>query len=298
MRKTHIAIILIFIACMGIYFYYRSRPEAVDDHMGPEIHMEETTIRVPSNASEADILAGITAVDAMDGDVTGNLFVEQLSNFVEKGRRNATIAAIDSSNHVTKTTREVVYTDYHSPLFEMRSPLVFNVGSVSPLDYLNAYDPIDGDVTDKIVISDKFSISTNTPGDYPMLFSVTNSAGDVSELPVTVSVRDPYAESKSSGPTVTLSTGLINVPVGEGADVFSYVQSVRMGNITYTRRDDGNLHTDADWERLEIPEQLTMYDMAVEGPIDFNTVGSYELKLHFTDFDGNDGWSRIIVFVY
>lgn len=78
MRKTHIAIVLIFIACMGIYFYYRSRPEAVDDHMGPEIHMEETTIRVPSNASEADILAGITAVDAMDGDVTGNLFVEQL----------------------------------------------------------------------------------------------------------------------------------------------------------------------------------------------------------------------------
>ena len=117
MRKTHIAIVLIFIACMGIYFYYRSRPEAVDDHMGPEIHMEETTIRVPSNASEADILAGITAVDAMDGDVTGNLFVEQLSNFVEKGRRNATIAAIDSSNHVTKTSREVVYTDYHSPLF-------------------------------------------------------------------------------------------------------------------------------------------------------------------------------------
>ena len=75
MRKTHIAIVLIFIACMGIYFYYRSRPEAVDDHMGPEIHMEETTINVPSNASEADILAGITAVDAMDGDVTGNLFV-------------------------------------------------------------------------------------------------------------------------------------------------------------------------------------------------------------------------------
>jgi hypothetical protein len=237
-------------------------------------------------------------VDAMDGDVTGNLFVEQLSNFVEKGRRNATIAAIDSSNHVAKTSREVVYTDYHSPLFEMRSPLVFNVGSVSPLDYLNAYDPIDGDATDKIVISDKFSISTNTPGEYPMLFSVTNSAGDVSELPVTVSVRDPYAENKSSGPTVTLSTGLINVPVGEGADVFSYVQSVRMGNITYTRRDDGNLHTDADWERLQVPEQLTMYDMAVEGQVDFNTVGSYELKLHFTDFDGNDGWSRIIVFVY
>ncbi len=298
MRNTRIVIILIFIVCSAIYLRDKLSPETVSDRLGPEIIMEEDTVYVPANATEADILAGVTAVDAMDGDVTGNLFVEQLSNFVEKGRRNATIVAIDSDNHVTKATRTVIYTDYISPLFELGAPLIFNAGYVSPLDKLTASDMIDGDLTDKIRISEKYSISVNTPGDYKMLFSVTNSAGDVTELPVTVTVKENSAGASSDAPIVTLSKGLVNVLHGTGTDVFSFVKSVKLGKYLYTRGEDGALRTTADWQKLGIPEQLTMYDMRVVGPIDFDTPGVYELELHFTDFDGNDGFNRIIVFVY
>ncbi len=298
MRRTRILIILIFIVCFAIYMRERLAPEVMNDHLGPEILMEEDTVYVMSDATDADILEGVTAVDAMDGDVTGNLFVEQLSNFVEKGRRNATIVAIDSDSHVTKATRTVVYTDYISPLFEMSAPLIFRAGNVSPLDYITASDKIDGDLTDKIRISEKYSISADTPGDYQMLFSVTNSAGDVSELPVTVTVRDTSSSSSYDGPVVSLSQGLVNVAHGTGTNVFSFVKSVKLGNYLYTRGEDGTLRTTANWEALGIPEQLTMYDMRVVGPIDFDTPGVYELELHFTDFDGNDGFNRFIVFVY
>ena len=49
--------------------------------------------------------------------------VEELSNFIEKGRRQATVAAFDSDNNVTKTVREVIYEDYVSPRFALAEPL-------------------------------------------------------------------------------------------------------------------------------------------------------------------------------
>lgn len=79
--------------------------------------MDNSEISVSIHADEAELLAGVTAYDAKDGDVTDSLAVEHISNFIEKGRRKISIVAFDSDNNVTHAEREMVYNDYTSPVF-------------------------------------------------------------------------------------------------------------------------------------------------------------------------------------
>ena len=54
------------------------------DGKGPEISMDNSEISVSIHADEAELLSGVTAYDAKDGDVTDSLAVEHISNFIEK----------------------------------------------------------------------------------------------------------------------------------------------------------------------------------------------------------------------
>lgn len=67
------------------------------------------------------LLAGVTATDAEDGDVTASLLVEGISGRNDDGTVQVTYAAFDSNHHVTKATRAVRYTDYTKRASRSRS---------------------------------------------------------------------------------------------------------------------------------------------------------------------------------
>lgn len=50
--------------------------------------MDNSEISVSIHADEVELLSGVTAYDAKDGDVTDSLAVEHISNFIEKGGGN------------------------------------------------------------------------------------------------------------------------------------------------------------------------------------------------------------------
>ena len=156
MHKTRAAVLILFLASTLAFGGCLVRQQTGKDGKGPEITMDNSEISASIHAEESELLAGVTAYDKKDGDVTSSLAVEHISNFVEKGRRKISIVAFDSDNHVTHAERELVY--------------------------------------NRIRISYEDEISS-TPGLYHVTYSVANRAGDVTSLPVTVELYDPAEEN-------------------------------------------------------------------------------------------------------
>ena len=75
-----------------------------EDRTAPAIHMEEMQMEYREGMTNEELLEGITATDEADGDVTGSLVVEKVSE-VGNGNVIVTFGARDASNNVVKASR-------------------------------------------------------------------------------------------------------------------------------------------------------------------------------------------------
>ena len=75
-----------------------------EDRTAPVIHMEETELEYRDGMSDEELLEGVTATDETDGDVTGSLVVEKVSE-AGNGTVIVTFGAKDVSNNVAKASR-------------------------------------------------------------------------------------------------------------------------------------------------------------------------------------------------
>lgn len=263
MHKTRAAVLILFLASTLAFGGCLVRQQTGKDGKGPEITMDNSEISASIHAEESELLAGVTAYDKKDGDVTSSLAVEHISNFVEKGRRKISIVAFDSDNHVTHAERELVYNDYTSPVFSLDRPLRFSLNADDLTEGLSAEDCLDGTITDRIRISYEDEISS-TPGLYHVTYSVANRAGDVTSLPVTVELYDPQA----------------------------YLESVSVDQMLYEKREDGALHAASDEEEL-----LGENQFSIDNPVDTGSAGVYEVTYTATAEDGQTSSVRLIVCV-
>lgn len=294
LRKTRIFVILFFILSVAIYAGYHTIKVLSTDRTIPVIDMDSDSVNVSVEGGDMAILEGVTATDDKDGDITGNLFIESRSDFIEKGRFNVTIAVSDKDNHVTKAKREVVYTDYKSPQFSLSQPLKFQTirekrDDLNISSGLSATDVIDGNISNNIKISSEYSLYSYSTGDYPMEFIVTNSMGDTSKLPVTVTI---YSSEEESGlPEIVLTDYLINTSVGTEVDLDTLIEQIYYHNSTYRRGEDGNYYNgEIDYEGN--PVILSSDSIQIEADIDWNTPGVYEVKV--TVSDDNAGLSNFV----
>lgn len=81
------------------------------------------------------------------------------------------------------------------------------------MDNIGATDQLDGNLSASVKITDKYRIPNDTEGEYPLEFTVTNSAGDVSRLTATVTMlsQSDYNSSAKIG----LSNYLIYIDKGK-----------------------------------------------------------------------------------
>ena len=75
-----------------------------EDRTAPVIHMEEVELEYRDGMSDEELLEGVTATDETDGDVTGSLVVEKVSE-VGNGTVIVTYGVKDASGNVAKTSR-------------------------------------------------------------------------------------------------------------------------------------------------------------------------------------------------
>lgn len=74
------------------------------DRTAPAIEFPEEEPVYTPGMSEAELLAGVTASDREDGDVTDALLIEKISDTAD-GNVMIVYAALDSSNNVSKRAR-------------------------------------------------------------------------------------------------------------------------------------------------------------------------------------------------
>ena len=303
LRKTRIAVILIFIMAVIGYGAFTVYEKKNADQTRPEFEMDSPSIVISVNDEESAIFQGVTAYDEKDGDVSENLIVESLSNFYEKGKRTAYIAVFDNDGHVNKITRDVIYEDYEEPVFELTAPFDYPVReSASAItiqelsEKMSVVDSIDGDISESLRLSSDYILNAAKAGEYHMEFQATNSAGYVSNLPVTVRIYDEREEAKS--PSIELTKYLINVEKGTDIDPGSYVKSLQIDGIAYTRgKDSDTFVSESDGKNTE-SLTVNLSDVSIDASAyDKDTYGTYEIQYHLTDPEGEIGVARLYVVV-
>ena len=281
MRRTRIASIILFVIAAAAFGLVRFQ-QHLTDTSGPTITMEQDSITVSAEAEESDLLAGITAEDRTDGDVTQNLMVESMSNLMEGNTRNMTVVAFDSDGHVTKVQRKVTYSDYHAPRFTLDGPLQYTIGSQDILNNIGASDQPEDEA-----------------GEYPMEFTVTNSAGDISTMVATVTLLE--ASEYNSMTKIELSDYMVYTPKGTALNLMSYVQAVTTGGRTYEKNEAGELvekKTSVTTSQTgNIKDAPSMGNIETSGKLDYNTPGTYEVTYTYTKDSQRLGSVRLIVVV-
>lgn len=179
----------IFGLALSVYVSLLVYDRGIRKETPPVLSCEEELIEVSVRDGEEAVLQGISAWDAQDGDLTGEIAVEQIGPFLSDGSRKVTYVVCDRSNRVSRLIRSIRYQDYRPPVITAKGAFRFPEGEeVDILSVLHAEDVLDGDITDHI--QETYGNLKRRPeaGWYPMGFQVSNSAGDTANLDVTVEI--------------------------------------------------------------------------------------------------------------
>lgn len=215
-------LLLMVVLCCAAFAVYRVWSGRHTDSEPPKITMAQEELRLSVYDDSAQLLDGVSAEDAHDGDVTASIVVEGVSGIVAEGRFTVTYAAFDAAGNVAKAQRTVFYEDYVSPRFSLSSPLIFRESSsLDVFAPLGATDVLDGDLKDRIkgtLVDGERQLTA--AGDYTVSFRVTNSLGDTAYLIAPVKV---VAAEQQGNATLTLSSYLVYLAVGADFDPYSYL---------------------------------------------------------------------------
>ena len=190
----------------------------------PSITMDSDAVDIPCEFTTDQLLAGVSAYDEADGDLTSQVLVGSFTRFIDPGICDLSYVVFDSSEHMATATRRVHFTDYHSPRFSLDEPLVFaesTTNNTEVRDLFSATDVLDGDLTDWITYVET-DAAYNNPGDYTITMEVSNSFGD------TVSYAFPIHiyERNTQDFDITLTTPLAYIDQGSSFDPLAYVESI------------------------------------------------------------------------
>ena len=201
MKLLRIAVIVITCLTTALFGYVYVDKEYFSDETIPVISMPEDVLEVSVDATDEELLAGITAYDEKDGDLTSELMVESIGKFSSTGYCKLTVAVSDSNYHVATATRKIHYCDYESPKFTMTRSLVFSIyDKINFTGIIGATDLIDGDISSSVLIYSA-DYDEGKEGTFAMQATVTNSKGDIETMVFPVVVE----KIAKNAPEITLS---------------------------------------------------------------------------------------------
>lgn len=311
MKYIRMIVVILFILSIGSYAGLRWYHEQNLDETAPVITCGEESIEVSVKDPEEKLLEGVTASDNKDGDLTGDIIVEGLGHFMKDGSRTITYAVCDSSNNTGRATSTVTYSDYTPPRFSISEALRFPAEQdMDILNYLKAEDCLDGDLTNRIRRTKGFLPSQPDAGTYRMGYQVSNSAGDVADIELTVEIYDP-AEAHYL-PFINLSRYTVYIKKGKLFNPYQYIEDVTIGSRTYeieTSSGETSAEKSAKTEGLfgdlsnkekddETIEALRYSDIYIDNPVKVKEPGTYTVTYTVTTQDGYTGNAALSVIVY
>ncbi|WP_233502483.1 immunoglobulin-like domain-containing protein [Catenibacterium sp. AM22-15] len=239
----------------------------------PVIHATDKTITV---GDTFDPMAGVTAEDAEDGNLTTKIVVEK--NDVKTdvaGKYEVTYKVTDNQG---ATRRKTIIVTINPKMEELNEAPVIHatdktitVGDTfDPMAGVTATDTEDGNLTTKIEVK-KNDVDTTTPGKYEVTYKVTDNQGASFTKSITVTVN-PKMEVLNEAPVIHATDKTITV-----GDTFD-----PMAGVTATDAEDGNLTT-----KIEVKKN----------DVDTTKAGKYEVTYKVTDNQGATCTKTIAVIV-
>lgn len=286
MRRIRLAVVGIFVLSLIAFIVFNIVNRVTTDSTPPVITSESDTVTVSVAAEESELLAGLTATDDEDGDLTGEIMISSMSNFTEPGKRTISYVVFDASNNASTLTRNLEYTDYTAPQIKLTQPLRYSLNEMedaSLTENMSVQDCLDGDITQQIRATFNDGSYIAMAGEYGITVQVSNSAGDTCSVPLTVTVTDPAEESGKYYPM--LSDYIVYAPVGGYVDLTSLLIGLENSSTQY-------LFADAN---PSAPGGIE--SVAIGGAVDYNTPGTYTVDYQFTSASGVTGTTKLAVVV-
>ena len=225
MRILKTLLIILLAVTFGLYITTAVYQRISGVNEPPVISCGQEVLEVSVSHSGSDLLAGVTASDPQDGDLTDRVILGGVSKLISDDTAKVTYLVFDSDDNMASCTRYIRYTDYHRPTLELTDPLVFaSEDSVSLLSAIRAVDVIDGDISDSVRISTL--ASTERTGVYAVSAQVTNSMGDTAQVKLPVIIQ----EDSSARPVIRLTDYLVYLEQGSSFNAVNYLSSLRVGS--------------------------------------------------------------------
>ena len=287
MRRLRITIVILFVLSGIAFIGYNIANRILSDHTPPVITSDSDTISVSVAAENSELLAGLTATDNKDGDITDSIRISSMSNFTEPGKRTISYAVFDSSNQAATLTRNLEYTDYVSPKIHQTQPLRFSLNEMDDANLaenMTAEDCIDGDITKQIRASFG-DVYISTAGSYTITVQVSNSAGDTCSVPVDVTVTDPTDSAEREKYYPVLSEYIAYTDAGVPIDPAAFLIGLERNETQYL--------FDTDAELMPAGRE----SVVIAGAVDYNTPGTYTLEYQFANADGVTAVTKLAVVV-
>ena len=239
----------------------------------PVIHATDKTITV---GDTFDPMAGVTATDAEDGNLTAKVELEKNDvDTTKPGKYEVTYVVTDSHGATRRKTIIVTVNPKMEPM--NAAPVIkaedktITVGDTfDPMDGVTATDAEDGNLTAKIEVK-KNDVDTTTPGKYEVTYKVTDNQGASFTKSITVTVN-PKMEVLNAVPTIDAADKTITV-----GDTFD-----PKDGVTATDAEDGD---------------LTAKIIVEKNDVDTTKAGKYEVTYKVTDNQGATRTKTITVTV-
>ena len=182
-----------------------SLSKAAVSNTKPVINASDKTIYVGDSFSP---LAGVTATDAEDGNITNKITVTANTvNTKTAGTYQVTYKVVDSnSNSVTKTIKVTVLVNT-APVINASDKTIYVGDSFNPLTGVTATDAEDGNITSKLKVTTN-TVNTKTTGTYKVVYSVTDSKNKTTTKEIKVIVK---AKSNEEGSNEDINVNDINI---------------------------------------------------------------------------------------
>ncbi|EUJ28749.1 putative peptidoglycan linked protein [Listeria grayi FSL F6-1183] len=235
----------------------------VKNNSQPTIYANDVVLKV---GDTFDPLSGVSAMDEEDGDLTSKILVTANTVNTAKAGTYAVIYEVTDSDGNTATKIISVIVKAKSQPIINANDVILKVGdSFNPLSGVTAMDAEDGDLTSKIVVIAN-TVNTAKPGNYSVVYSVTNSDGNTATKAITVTVKN------NSQPIINANDKTIKV-----GDTFN-----PLSGVTATDEEDGD---------------LTSKIKVIVNTVNTAVAGTYTVTYSVTDSDGNTATKTITVTV-
>ncbi|WP_454052893.1 glycosyl hydrolase family 18 protein [Clostridium sp. Marseille-Q7071] len=205
------------------------------------------TITVDDNFNP---MAGITAYDKEDGDLTSKILVKGTVDTTKVGTYKLVYSVTDSKNETTteECTITVKAKDVNTkPTLKGVSNKTITVDdNFNPMAGITAHDKEDGDLTSKILV--KGTVDTTKVGTYKLAYSVTDSQNETTTEECTITVK-----AKEST--------VIDFGVGQGIEWPAQVNAPFVDMVAWVTKPDYSNDGVANLERLSLDTGVKFFNL-------------------------------------